>query len=852
MAKVSKLVIKKQSGDSGTYFATWEFNEKTKTTTTSKGSIKKGNLVSIKSGTKKWYNGVTIPSWVFNYKWYVVENIKGRVVLGKSSPAGHNIQSPISESNLVGGSGGGSSTTTINTTDHYTVKWYYDTGDGVWFVGSENDVKAGTKQSTYNAPEGALRIKVTVTPVSKKHKVNNKDTSYWSGSAVSYTYNMELDPPDTPPMPTVEIDKFKLTAKVENIEDSKTDQIQYEIYNGEKVINTATINVSTARAIYSYTVAAGGEYRVRARAVNLYGSVKLYSEWTNFTSSQETMPVVPSGITVIRAASSTSVYLEWGAAAGAKTYDIEYATDERYFEGSDATTVISGIKTTKYEKTGLESGDEYFFRVRAVNDKGESDWTPIKSVIIGKKPAAPTTWSSTTTAITGEPLTLYWVHNAEDNSNMSYAKLEITVDDEPPRTETIKGIGNEDEEAEEKTYSYSVDTSEYKEGTKFKWRVQTAGITNEYGEWSIQRTVDIYAPPTLELSLTDSSGMAVETLTSFPFKIEGLAGPKTQAPIGYNIVITAESMYETVDNVGNPKFVDVGDEVYSKYFDINTKLSVVLSASDIDLENNAQYKINCIVSMDSGLTASSDIIFTVSWDEVAYEPDAEITVDTEILTAYIKPYVSDEDGYLIEGITLSVFRREFDGSFTEIASGLDNTENIVVTDPHPSLDYARYRILAITNSTGTVAYYDCPGYPINESGVVIQWDDRWSEFDVSSDDEMENPPWAGSFLKIPYNIDVSNDHSVDASLVKYIGRRRPVSYYGTQLGESATWNMVIPAEDKETLYGIRRLSIWTGDVYVREPSGSGYWANISVSYSQKHMDLTIPITLKITPVEGGA
>jgi hypothetical protein len=42
-----------------------------------------------------------------------------------------------------------------------------------------------------------------------------------------------------------------------------------------------------------------------------------------------------------------------------------------------------------------------------------------------------------------------------------------------------------------------------------------------------------------------------------------------------------------------------------------------------------------------------------------------------------------------------------------------------------------------------------------------------------------------------------------------------------------------------------------GDVYVREPSGSGYWANISVSFNQKHNDPVIPVTFDIRRVEGG-
>ena len=116
---------------------------------------------------------------------------------------------------------------------------------------------------------------------------------------------------------------------------------------------------------------------------------------------------------------------------------------------------------------------------------------------------------------------------------------------------------------------------------------------------------------------------------------------------------------------------------------------------------------------------------------------------------------------------------------------------------------------------------------------------------------MEQPAWAGSMLKLPYNIDVSEANSSDKSLVEYIGRSHPVTYYGTQLGVTATWNMDIPKSDKETVYALRRLARWMGDVYVREPSGSGYWANISVSFSQKHTEVTIPVTLTISQVEGG-
>ena len=173
-------------------------------------------------------------------------------------------------------------------------------------------------------------------------------------------------------------------------------------------------------------------------------------------------------------------------------------------------------------------------------------------------------------------------------------------------------------------------------------------------------------------------------------------------------------------------------------------------------------------------------------------------------------------------------------------------------DPHPSLDYARYRIIATTVSTGAVADCDIPSFPIGEKAVIIQWDEDWSTFNVTSDDVLVNPPWSGSLLRLPYNIDVSDSNKIDVSLIEYIGRKNPVAYYGTQTGETSTWNVEIEKSDKETLYGLRRLAKWMGDVYVREPSGTGYWANISVSFSQKHRELTIPVTLEITRVEGGA
>lgn len=865
-------------------------------------------------------------------------------------------------------------------TDSYKVLWTYDTGNGVWLVGNnssntiDEDAPDLAKQSTYAIPTGARRIQFKVKPISKTYTKNNTETKYWTAdwsTVKTYTVGTPLDAPGTP---SVEVEKLKLTATLDNI-DENIDTIEFGVIkNNSKSYSHGKVTVKRRHASYSCTLQAGGEYKVRCRAFK-GGEV---SEWSDYSDNYSTIPAAPSKITTIRASSETSVYLEWATVTAAKTYDIEYAQKKEHFDGSDQTSSKTGIEFTHFDVSGLESGKEYFFRVRAVNQNGESSWSGIKSVVVGKDPAAPTTWSSTTTATTGEELNLYWVHNSEDGSYQYYAQLELYIDGtKETYTFSDKKVSNrlliyiplsEEDKKEGKTHSCSINTSLHKEGSKIEWRIRTAGITKVYGDWSVKRTIDIYTMPTLSLSVTDSNENLLETVTAFPFYIVGLAGPETQVPIGYHLTIKSNEMYETVDNIGNERTINVGEEVYSQYFDTFETMRVIFSASNIDLENNISYTATCTVSMNSGLTAEASAVFNVAWTDMEYEPNAEISVDNDTLTAYIQPYCRDvkrichavtyesgvytvgevfekaitggpmrycynvvryngkyivgstklenvvygtkqdgiktttgeavyrgirvdteewiyycyvepttppvtttgedvfygttEDGVemyycyvdditLNDSVTLSVYRREFDGSFTEIATDLDGGKNVTVTDPHPALDYARYRIVAIAKDTGSISYYDLPGYPVGGKAAVIQWDEAWSRFETNEEAALEQPAWSGSMLKLPYNIDVSENTNPDVQLIEYIGREHPIGYYGTQIGHSANWNMEIEKSDKETIYALRRLQRWMGDVYVREPSGTGYWANIKVSFSQTHCEMTIPVSLSITRVEGG-
>lgn len=770
----------------------------------------------------------------------------------------------------------------------FKVRWeIWDTSGHLWQEAEETPTFTDQQKAaehTFNEYNDRFKCRVSIRAIND----DGSDKSPWAYKE----YDFRENPPELPPNPEVTVDNFdRMTVEFNNVPENKgIEGIEIAVYQDNKIkyaTYTVQVDAETRYASHVSTLDPGHYYRVKARSIRYTlpdGTRKeegIYGGWTDYTNNFQTSPIAPESITqlngkkiVEQGITSYGVFVEWTAVEVAKTYTVQWAINPDYFD--DAPELVNSQTTEegsgpKILLTNIELGHTYYFRVGSNNDKGSSlTWTPIRSINLGSRPSAPTTWSNTASSVIGENLNLYWVHNATDGSLETYARLHLTLIDmtdpeaQPMTIEkVIEKINDPENPSTISTYTINYDDPEYTflhEGFVIKWKVQTTGVGSEFSEYSTEREINVYAKPELLLDIQNKYGDSIVDIFEFPFYISLQASPRTQMPLSYYIEILSNNSYETIDEVGNIKTVNVGDVIYKKFVDpeINAwELLAYMTPGDVDLQSGFSYTVNATVSMNSGLTASNQQDFSTEFESSTYDIFADVIINQQTLEASIKPkanewYYEDDEPHtrLAQNCKLAVYRREYDGSFVEIASEIQNGETVFVTDPHPSLDYARYRVIVRSEDNGTISFRDIPAVKVGEPSVVIQWAEQWTKFETSDDESIE-PAWSGSMIRIPYNIDTSESNNKDVSLIEYIGRQHPVSYYGTQLGEVSSWKVDIPAYDKETLYNIRRLSKWMGDVYVREPSGVGYWAYINVSYSKTHNETIIPISFDIKRIEGG-
>lgn len=787
---------------------------------------------------------------------------------------------------------------------------------------SKTQYKDAPREATFSVPDNAARVWVFITPISETYTItstdadgnqlNSADVFYWQGERSTgvgiWVLNLQEPPTPSAPSLTLSDDGTCLTAVVSGIDTGSvatspdvrpqvcfiikkatSEGVPSSAINAQIDHGYVNVSVDGVATFQTRKIGPGGSYCALAR-VGIYYNAALASNgnwnassyelwWGDWSEPSEVIKTKPGSfsLTKVRASSKTAAVVSWEASRGADSYEIYYTSGTDELPGSQILAdpdsyssslyqTVSDISkaVTTYTVAGLTTGAKYYFRVKAVNDSGEtySLIGSIMSVAIGTKPSAPSTWSYTYTAQVGDIVNLYFSHNSSDNSKCSKYKVHYSVflsdgsaSEEYETEVTLPAVSSDDDST---IIQVPLDTSRWSTDVSVKWKIATSGVTGEYSDWSVERTLNVYRVPVITTSLVANSEVGEDGTTynikSFPIRIDGQIEAGLQYPTEIRMSIVSLDAYTAVDFQGRPITVPANTQIYSKSYYNDWRqwhlamVTMNILPMQVSLKNDVRYRIDIVAAMSSGLTASQTYVIRTAWDSQEMIPEASIGYNSELYCAYIRPRCRDINGVYFNDVTMSVYRRDYDGSFIEIASGISSDSNATVTDPHPSLNFVSYRIVAVSNETGEIAYADTQNFEVGVHAIVIQWDDEWTDFDVI-DGMSSEQPWSGSRLVLPYNIDTSDSTSPDTSLVEYAGRTNPVSYYGTHLGISSTWNTEIPKRDLDTLFQIRRLQSYRGDVYVREPTGVGYWANITVNYNITHCELTVPITFNIKRVE---
>lgn len=746
--------------------------------------------------------------------------------------------------------------------DSISVTWQYQVlnsaGQAVWLKGSTETIGKGSAISgTYSAPSESLAVYVSVTPILTK-KGRKKATAKAAGASRSFAGNA----PAKPSAPSASIDGYTLTLRVQS-SDQYAKKAVFYMYRGSEANpywSSSAIALSGAGVAQQIvTLAPNQSYYAKVRLYN--GSAG--SEMSDAVAISEI--VIPAQVKNVVATplSQTQIQLSWSATNGATStngYEIEYATDPKYFGGSNANTT-SASNTTAY--INVETGHTWYFRVRAKNASGiTGSWSdPPASAAAASKPNPPTTWTLSSTAFVDSTVTLYWTHNSADGAKPTKSEIEWSLNDGQGHSIIVTHDLGPDDRDYTFNYELALASLSFNDGDILKWRVRTQGVeAMGWSDYSVLREIRIYSPASLSVYVGNE-------IDAYPINFDITVTPATQSIVSFYLAISARDSYDDNDYMGEFQHVVAGQKIFSKnYSGLDNVDTISLTPSDINLMSGQTYDVEAIVATSAGLTADTTTEFTLDIIEPEYYLDIGITIDPDSLSAALIPGCysdvnEDEEGddvydieNIVDSVVLSVYRINFDGSFTPIEVNIPNDGITVISDPHPALDNGKYRLVALDNATGAMFFDDIISEDLDVKGLVLQWDARYANYLVRGivdeiDEAAIGNMAGGTTLRLPYNVKKNESSELDVELVDYIGREYPVSYYGTQKGQKSSYSTDVPKDDVDTLDLVRRLQTWPGDVYLRAQDGLGYWAKVEVSFDRDYDSLLMPVSIDAVRVD---
>lgn len=424
---------------------------------------------------------------------------------------------------------------TWNNCNGVNVRWdYYDSSTSSWIYGNTS---TEAKETTvyYDVPQNVTQARVELVP--QPTTVNGAPA--FGGGNITHVFNVgDWSIPGKGDAPEISVSKdVELKLVLDNIAQTPTpvEGVMFEVYKKEHNEQQGSLYQKINAAVYNghaeatVTVTYGAEFTAKSVYYNHRNNFDADGFPTNGTASDPTQPIKSAplpvegfGITyqIISAGAMLNLTMTWTENIDANEYEIQYTN---YDYDWALVEKVQSITTDQHSYIlQLQNGGHYRFRIRAKNDAGNSSWYETDKSF-GLAPLAPTTWSDVTRKLNDGSFTLYWKHNSRDSTREIKAELVIRPENEPEKTITVSRQ-NQDEKDWYKNNVYELDTRFYLTSTTVFWKVRTCGESGEYGEWSIEKEIQIYAQPGIQSWLQNDTTyinfpLGVTTATQYPFTI---------------------------------------------------------------------------------------------------------------------------------------------------------------------------------------------------------------------------------------------------------------------------------------------------------------------------------------------
>ncbi|MDR2911175.1 MAG: fibronectin type III domain-containing protein [Bacteroidales bacterium] len=263
--------------------------------------------------------------------------------------------------------------------------------------------------------------------------------------------------------------------------------------------NWTQIIASVTATTYNNTgLAAGTIYYYRVRAHNASGSNSAFSTIENATTETVTITLdAPTGLTTTTVLNNR-IDLKWNAVTGATGYRVE-----RKIDTGEWTQIASSVTGTTYQNTGLTGIHTYYYRVRAYNNSGDSEYSNETSATT--RLSVP---GITTTVVSSTQINLSW---AAITDATGY-RVERSPDGMSGWTEIYSGTA----------ISYN-NTTGLTANTEYYYRVQAFDGAGHESVWSsVSATTAPAAPTGLEATAVSSTAINLTwtAINGLNYKVE--------------------------------------------------------------------------------------------------------------------------------------------------------------------------------------------------------------------------------------------------------------------------------------------------------------------------------------------